>query len=128
MIYLDSSAALAHLFGEGRVPATILWRERLASSRLLEYEVWNRIHARGLTYSHRAEAKELLDRVSLIDLGPAVLARALQPFPVLVRTLDRLHLATIEFLRARGDDIELASYDRRLLAGARALGIAIYAI
>ena len=128
MIYLDSSVALAHLFGEGRVPAIILWRERLASSRLLQYEVWNRIHARGLTHSHGAEAEELLARVSLIDFAPAVLARALQPFPVSVRTLDGLHLATMEFLRTRDEDIQLASYDQRLLAGARAMGIAMYAI
>ena len=64
--------------------------------------------------------------ISLLDFSPGVLARALEPFPVSVRTLDGLHLATIEFLRGRGEDIELASYDRRLIAGARALGIAIY--
>jgi len=58
-------------------------------------------------------------------LTPPVLARALQPFPVPVRTLDRLHLATIEFIRAQGETVELASYDNRLLAAARALGIAL---
>jgi hypothetical protein len=70
----------------------------------------------------------LLSRISLIDLTPAVLARALKPFPMPVRTPDGLHLATVEYLRARGDDIELASYDRRLVACARALGIAIFAL
>jgi uncharacterized protein len=128
VIYLDSSVALAHLFGEGRAPAIILWRERLTSSRLLQYEIWDRIHARGLAHSHGAEAEELLARVSLINLAPAVLVRALQPFPISVRTLDGLHLATMEFLRTRDEDIQLASYDRRLLAGARALGIALYAM
>jgi hypothetical protein len=47
----------------------------------------------------------------------------LEPFPISVRTLDALHLATAEFLRAQGEPMELASYDNRLLAGARALGI-----
>jgi hypothetical protein len=42
---------------------------------------------------------------------------------VLVRTLDALHLATMDFLRGHGQAIELASYDARLLAGARALRI-----
>jgi hypothetical protein len=56
------------------------------------------------------------------------LARALQPFPVAVRTPDGLHLATLEFLRASGENIELASYDRRLIAAAQALGITIYAL
>jgi hypothetical protein len=126
LIYLDSSTALAHLFGEARLPTSALWRERVASSRLLEYELWNRIHARGYPQSHGDMVEALLSRVSLIELSPPVLARALKPFPVSVRTLDGLHLATIEFLRARRDDVELASYDDRLVEAARALGVAIY--
>jgi hypothetical protein len=63
--------------------------------------------------------------VSLVELTPAVLARALEPFQPPVRTLDGLHLATIEFLRAGGQPVRLASYDHRLQAGARALGIPI---
>jgi len=117
---------LAQLFAEERSLPESVAESPLGSSRLLEYEVWNRIHARGLTDSHRGETRALLARVTLIDLSPPVLVRALEPFPVAVRTLDALHLATIEFLRARGEDIELASYDRRLIAGAQALGIAIY--
>ena len=54
-----------------------------------------------------------------------VLARALEPWPVPLRTLDALHLATLVFLRDGGEPIELASYDHRLLAAARALGIPI---
>ena len=56
---------------------------------------------------------------------PNVLARALEPFPAPVGTLDALHLASIEFLRKRGQTIELASYDDRLIVAARALGIPI---
>ena len=56
---------------------------------------------------------------------PNVLARALEPFAAPVRTLDALHLASIEFLRGRGQTIELASYDDRLIAAARELGIPI---
>jgi hypothetical protein len=37
--------------------------------------------------------------------------------------LDGLHLATVEFLRAEGHEIELATYDRRLAAAAQALGV-----
>lgn len=126
MIYLDSSAVLAQLFAEERSLPESVADSPLGSSRLLEYEVWSRIHARGLTHPHFDAANALLARLRLIELSPPVLLRALAPFPVAVRTLDGLHLATIEFLRARGEDIELASYDRRLVAAARALGIAIY--
>lgn len=126
VIYLDSSVALGQLFAEDRaLPATV-GEGSLVSSRLLEYEVWNRIHARGLTRSHGDQARALLDRVSLIALSEAVLARALRPFPVSVRALDGLHLATMEFLRAAEEAFQLASYDRQLIAGAQALGIAIF--
>jgi len=128
VIYLDSSVALAHLLGEDQLPSEALWRERLTSSELIEYEIWNRIYARNLAHTHRDEVVALLARVALIELARPVLARALQPFPVPVRTLDGLHLATIEHLRAGGAAIELASFDRRLIAGARALGIAIYSL
>jgi hypothetical protein len=59
----------------------------------------------------------------MLELEPPVLARALEPFPMPVRTLDALHLASIEFLRGRGQTIELATYDDRLLAAARKLHI-----
>ena len=57
-----------------------------------------------------------------------VLARALEPFAIPVRTLDALHLATMEFLRSRGRPLELASYDARLLDAARSLRIPIFPI
>lgn len=125
MIYLDASVALAQLFAEDRQPAEDLWREPLAASRLLQYEVWGRVHARGLEASHGEKVRDLLDAVAYVELTPPVLARALERFPVAVRTLDALHLATLEFLRSHGQAIELASYDRRLLAAARALRIPI---
>lgn len=124
MIYLDSSVALAHLLSEDRAPPEELWQEVLVASRLLEYEVWNRIHGRRLGRSHGDAVRDLIGRVALIELAPAVLVRALEPFPLPVRTLDALHLASIEFLRGRGQDIALATYDERLQAAADALGIA----
>ena len=126
MIYLDTSVALAHLLVEDRSPPGVLWREPLTSSRLLEYEVWIRIHARKLARSHGDEVRALLGRVALIELTPPVLARALEPFPRPVRTLDALHLASMEFLRAHGQAIQLASYDERLTAAARALTIPLF--
>jgi hypothetical protein len=128
VIYLDSSVVLAQIFAEDRSLPETAAEGALVSSRLLEYEAWNRIHARGFTRSHGQEVKAFLARVTLIDLAPEVFARALEPFPISIRTLDGLHLATIEFLRARGEDINLASFDRRLIAAARALGIAIYSL
>ena len=64
----------------------------------------------------------MISRVDLLGLSPDILARALQPFPVPVRTLDALHLASMEFLRRRGQTVSLASYDQRLNDAARAMG------
>jgi hypothetical protein len=125
VIYLDTSVALAHLLTEDRSPPDSLWQEPLVSSRLLEYETWTRIHAYGLSRSHGEEVRALIGRVALIEMAPPVLARAIEPFPVPVRTLDALHLASIEFLRASQQPLELASYDDRLVAAAGALGIPI---
>jgi predicted nucleic acid-binding protein len=126
--YIDSSVVLAYLLGESRTPSTAFWDAALVSSRLLEYEVWNRIHARQLARSWGSEARALLAGVELIEMTELVLARALEPFPIPVRTLDALHLATSEFLRGQGESVALASYDNRLLAAAQALGISIAAL
>ena len=128
MIYLDSSVALAYLLTEDRAPPDLLWGEPLISSRLLEYEVWNRLHARKLGRSHGQEARALIGELALIELSPLILERALEPFPIPVRTLDGLHLATIEFLRSRKPPVELASYDDRLVAAACAMGIEVAAL
>lgn len=128
MIYLDSSVALAQLFAEDRVPPEDLWREPLTASRLFQYEVWARVHSRRLEAAHGDKVRDLLDGVTYIELTPPVLARALEPFPVPVRTLDALHLATMDFVRGHGQAIALASYDARLVGAARALRIPIRAL
>lgn len=128
MIYLDTSVALAHLLTEDRSPAEGLWREPLISSRLIEYEIWTRIHARKLARSHADEVRALLSRIALVELSPPVLARALEPFPKPVRTLDALHLASMDFLLKQGQTISLASYDGRLVNAARAMRIPMFKI
>lgn len=125
MIYLDTSVALAHLLAEDRRPPDSLWRQPLVASRLFEYELWTRLNARRLGATHGELARRLLERLAILELLPGVLSRALEPFPAPVRTLDALHLASIEFLRGRGQAVDLASYDERLVAAARSLGIPI---
>ncbi len=125
MIYLDTSVALAHLLAEDRIPPARLWEGELVTSRLLEYELWNRIHARGLAPSHGDAVRLLLARLAFLELHPRVLERALFPFPLPVRTADALHLASAGFLRERGHAVRVATYDRRMEEAARALGFEI---
>lgn len=126
MIYVDSSVVLAQLLAEDRFPDAAFWQAGpLVSSRLLEYEVWNRINSRGLGPSHAGDVRLLLGRLAFLELSPPVLARALEPFPTPVRTLDALHLASIDFLRGLGQRPLVATYDRRLAEAATSLDISL---
>jgi predicted nucleic acid-binding protein len=124
VIYVDSSIVLAQLLAEDRYPESSFWDgSPLVSSRLLEYEVWNRVNSRALAASHGEDVRMILARLAFLELAPPVLARALEPFPVPVRTLDALHLASIDFLLGKGQRLRLATYDRRLADAATALAI-----
>ena len=126
MIYLDTSVLLAQLLAEDRVPPAQLWEDALVASRLVEFELWVRLHARGLSRSHAEPAALLLGRIALLELAEPVLARAKEPFPTAVRTLDALHLASANFLTERGQRVQLASYDGRLNAAAEACKLDLY--
>ncbi len=126
MIYLDTSVALAHLLSEDRVPPAELWREPLVASRLLEYELWNRIHARALGASHGNAVRDLLHRLAFLELTQPVLRRALEPFPVPVRTLDALHLASACYLTEQGAKVRIATYDDRMKAAAARLKLPLF--
>ena len=122
MIYLDSSVLLARIFAEERSPPDSFWDQPFVSSRLLQFEAFTRINTLGFAATHSAAARRIIGRGTLFELSETVLARALEPFPVPVRTLDSLHLATMVFLRANGQSLHLASYDLRFAAAAQALG------
>lgn len=129
MIYVDSSVVLAQLLAEDRFPEPGFWDQGpLICSRLVEYEVWNRINGRGLGRTHGDDVRLLLGRLAFLELVPPVLARALEPFPSPVRTLDALHLSSIDFLRTVGQRPSLATYDQRLTAAAEAMRIPLAVI
>lgn len=126
MIYLDSSVIIVHLLAEDRRPPAELWSQSLASSRLLEYEVWTRVHARGMGRRLGDVLRFLLARLSMLGLERPVLARALEPMPVPVRTLDAIHLASADFLRGQGQEVAVATYDARMVEAALAMGFELY--
>jgi len=128
VIYLDTSVLLAQLFSETRRPPSELWNHTLVSSRLLEYESWNRVHAYALGDAEREGLRALLATVAFVELEPSVLQRALEPFERPVRTLDALHLASAAFVRTEVGSIAIASYDDRLLAAAATLDLEAYSL
>jgi hypothetical protein len=125
-VYLDTSVALAHLLAEDQVPPAGLWDQSLISSRLLEYELWTRIHARRLGKTHGDAVRVLLGRIALIELVSPILDRAREPYPSPVRTLDSLHLASMMFLIDSAQSVSLATYDKPMKKAARLLGVPIW--
>jgi hypothetical protein len=126
MIYVETSVVLAQLLAEDRCPPDSLWTATPISSRLTEYEVWTRVHARGLGASHGESVRLLLARFGWLEMTPTVLARALERWPLSLRTLDALHLASVDFLRSQRQDVMLASYDGRIVSAARSLSIPLF--
>ncbi len=110
----------------GIAPPESLWEEALISCRLLEYESWVRIHSMGLADSHGELLRSLLGRFAFLELVRPVLMRALEPFPLAVRTLDAIHLASVEFLRSQNQSVTLATYDRRMREAAERIGIPLW--
>lgn len=122
---MDTSVVLARLFAEDRSPPDALWAQTLVASRLLEFEVFTRVHARGAAASHGEDARRLVDRIHLVEMSTPVLGRALLPFATPLRTLDALHLATMVFLRDKGLPSALATYDTRMAVAAINEGFAL---
>jgi predicted nucleic acid-binding protein len=73
----------------------------------------------------RSAVLEQLDALDLVPLQPAVLARAADPFPTSLRTLDALHLASADLVRSRYADLTFATHDRELAMAARSLGFSV---
>ncbi len=128
MIYVDTSVLLATLLCEDRQLPASFWRQTLVSSRLLACEVWVRLHAKELTTSHTEPASALLGHIGFVEMDARVLARTHEPFPVPVRTLDAIHLATAWYLQQQGQPIQIATFDDRMTKAARRLGIGTMAL
>ena len=134
--YLDGSVVLAWLLEGSEVLASLEGSRRVASSRLLWTEVARGLHralqtdrlSATATAAARHRFARLATRIASIRLTEAVLRRAEGPYPVVVRSLDALHLASAEqWLLAEvpaGDPalISLWSFDARMNQCAALLG------
>lgn len=123
MIYVDASVLLARILSEATGPPEPFWDQDLVTSRLTEFELTVTLNARSDAEAALLGARELLDRMSIVELVPHVLKRALKPFPSRVRTLDALHLATAHFLMELGTVSALATFDKRMADVGEAIGL-----
>lgn len=126
MICADTSVVLARILSEDQAPPEAFWSESLVSSRLLEYETWDRLHAHDASNSHGVVARAVLAELSFLELSSPVLSRALDPFPAPIRTLDALNLTSADYLRRHGQDLKVASYDERFRKSAQQMGFALW--
>jgi len=68
----------------------------------------------------------LLESVEVVEVTAPVLARAAQPLPTELGTLDAIHLATALLWREHnGGDIVMATHDGALATAARASGLTV---
>ena len=132
--YLDSSVVLRYILKGDPAMSHALACETIVSSELLEIEcrrVLQRCRMVGeLSDTTYVTAVKRLDAflagIGLLSLSSPVKKRAMEAFPVVVKTLDALHLATaIVFSEKRSSHILLMfSYDEAMNRCATVLGFA----
>lgn len=131
--YIDSSVVLRVVLGEpGRLRE---WSRITAavSSEIVQVEclrVLDRARVHGLLSDRelarrRATTLNVLSGFELIRLNRPVLARARDPFPTMVRTLDALHLASALVVRNRYPAMRFATHDDDLAAAAASMGLSV---
>ena len=128
--YVDSSVILRFALSEpGRLAEWSSIRE-FTSSALTEVEclrTMDRLSLRGhLTAvevaASRSAVYALLEGIDVVDLDRVILARASQPFPTPLATLDAIHLASALMCRERTGAMSLATHDVELAQAARSVG------
>ena len=131
MIYLDSAALVKLVRVEDETGELVRWLnerpdQRLVASALVEVEV-PRALRRSQPGVLRAVAG-VLARIDRIEIGAAIRATAAAYVEPNLRSLDAVHLATADELRAAGKPVSaLVTYDVRLADAARAAAFTVVA-
>jgi predicted nucleic acid-binding protein len=129
--YIDTSALLRIVLREPGALEGLPSYDRLVSSELIAVEsarTIDRLRQQGSLTADEAAVRlrtvnEWLEAIDLVLLRTPVLSRASEPRPMLLGTLDSLHLATALIWRDRmGPLPEMATHDIELGAAARAFG------
>jgi uncharacterized protein len=135
LTYLDASALLRIVLNEAGALDELQQGERLISNELLVVESLrslDRLRLSGaLSLDSAAKRRtiltEWLESVDLVVLQRPILARASEPLPVALGTLDALHLATALVVRERTQEaLVVATHDRGLALAARSFGFEVF--
>ncbi len=135
--YVDTSALLRFVLGEPGALAELRRADRLVSSELLVVEsrrTIDRMQRLGALPPEEAArrldlATEWLEAMDLVLLRAPVLARAGDPLPSPLGTLDAIHLATALVWRDRmRERLTVATHDAALAFAARAHGLPVLGV
>lgn len=135
--YVDTSALLRLVLGEPGALDELRSCEGLISSELLAVEslrTIDRLRLQGAlsaeeAASRRGTTAEWLEAVDLVLLQRPILARASEPFPTALGTLDALHLATaLVWQDRKRQAVVVATHDRDLALAARSFGIEVLGV
>jgi uncharacterized protein len=135
--YVDASVLLR--FALGQPDALPEWRqiERGISSALVTTEslrTLDRLRLRANladaeVANRRATILAIIASLELVDIDAVVLARAAQPMPTELGTLDAIHLATALLWREMTrTDLVMATHDGALALGAQAHGLPVVGV
>ena len=131
--YLDASVILRRLLGQAD-QIELKEIEATVSSTLTRVECLrtiDRLRVLGaVTEDSHLEIREAAFRAFetclLLEVGPVVLERAAMSFPVPIKTLDAVHLATALVLHeGSGEPVRIATHDRALARASRAMGFEV---
>ncbi len=136
-VYLDASSILGAMLLDSPPLPEIRSAERRVTSELAVVEchrVLDRMRlerkiASAEIASRHAELQEVIRQIDLIEISPPILARASEPMPEPVGSLDAIHLATA--LMWRDDhpgEFVMATHDHLLARAARAYRIKVVGV
>lgn len=136
-LYLDSSVLLRVVLRQPDALAEWSSVPQGVASALVQVEclrTLDRLRVRAtLSDLDQAVRREgvfrLLDAIELIEPTPIVLARAAQPMPTELGTLDAIHLATaLLWQEGANTELVMATHDAALGTAARAFGLRVVGV
>ena len=135
--YLDSSVLLRVVVGQPNALHEWPDIEQGIASALVEVECLRTLDRLRLVETlgdrdiaaRREAVFRLLEAIEVVEPTRPVLARAAQPLPTALGTLDAIHLATALLWRERGHaDLVMATHDEELAIAAKASGLRVVGI
>ena len=132
-VYIDASVIVAATLDQPGALRGVRWTAAV-SSELIVAELLRTLDRLRLAASTpdaelaqlREQAERNLAELDLVPIDRAVLRRAGGAFPMPVKTLDAIHLATALLWDEQAGDIVFLTHDRQLATAARACGLTVY--